>query len=42
MALQPVRPDTNGAVILENLCGGRFLSGPVDPAVHSRALFGGM
>lgn len=39
MALQPVRPDTNGSVILENMCSGRFLSGPVDPAVHSRGVF---
>ncbi|HYG29544.1 MAG TPA: hypothetical protein VD887_04945 [Allosphingosinicella sp.] len=42
MALQPVRPDTNGAIILDNLCGGRFLSGPVDPGAHSRAVFGGV
>lgn len=39
MELQPVRPDTNGSVILENMCGGRFLSDPVDPAVHSRGVF---
>jgi hypothetical protein len=38
--LQPVRPGTNGAVILENICSGRFLSGPIDPAVHSREVFG--
>lgn len=40
-ALTPVRPDTNGSVILENMCGGRFLSGPIDPAVHAREVFGG-
>ncbi|MEA3015446.1 MAG: hypothetical protein QOI38_168 [Sphingomonadales bacterium] len=40
-ALTPVRPDTNGSVILENMCGGRFLSGPIDPAEHSWQVFGG-
>jgi hypothetical protein len=39
--LEPVRPDTEGAAILDNMCGGRFLSGAVDPAVHSREMFGG-
>lgn len=39
-ALQEVRPGTNGAVIVDNLCAGRFLTGPVEPGVHSRAVFG--
>lgn len=39
-ALQPVRPDTNGSVILETMCSGRFLSGPTDPAAHSCEVFG--
>jgi hypothetical protein len=39
-ALEPVRPDTNGSVILDNMCGGRFLSGPIEPAVHAREVFG--
>jgi hypothetical protein len=38
-ATSDVRPGTNGAIIVDNLCSGRFLSGPVDPAVHSRTLF---
>ena len=39
--LQDVRPGTNGAVIVDNLCSGRFLSGTVDPAAHSRQIFSG-
>ena len=39
--LQEVRPDTNAALILDNLCNGRFESGTVDPAVHSRGVFAG-
>lgn len=27
-------------VLLENLCGGRFLSGSVDPVAYARAFFG--
>ena len=38
--LQPVRPDTNGSVILDNMCSGRFVSGRVDPASHAREIFG--
>ena len=38
--LRPVQPDTNGSVILDNLCSGRFVSGPVDPAAHAREIFG--
>jgi hypothetical protein len=38
--LQPVRPNTNGSVIVDNICSGRFVSGPVDPAAHARAVFG--
>ena len=35
-----VRPETNGSIIVDSLCAGRFLTGPVDPAVHSREVFG--
>lgn len=38
-ALEAVRPQTNAAIILDNLCNGRFETGTVDPAAHSRTVF---
>lgn len=34
------RAGTNGAVIVENICSGRFESEVVDPETHSRQLIG--
>lgn len=39
--LQEVRAGTNAAIVLDNICNGRFESGTVDPAEHSRGVFAG-
>ena len=34
------RPGTNLRVALDNVCAGRFLSGPADPVAYAKARFG--